>query len=104
MAAALKCVNDNIPPNSTILIISANLTLLQVLKNPGKQSGQYTIKSTYEVKRDMEQRGVKIQWMWISATTPCYTRDKAKDEAHRALDRDATHGLPQWDSKFISIF
>ena len=98
VAAALNRVNNNIPPNSTILITSANLAVLQALKNPGKQSGQCTIKSIYEVKRDMEQKGVKIQWMWISASTPCYTRDKAKDEAHRALDRDATQGLPQWDS------
>ena len=30
-------------------------------------------------------------------TPPCFTRDRAKEEAHKALISDATQGLPLWD-------
>ena len=61
VATALKCVNDNIPSNSTILITLANRGVLQVLNNPRKKSGQCTVRMIYKFKNKMEQRGVEIQ-------------------------------------------
>ena len=62
VVAALSYVNDKIPPNSVILMVSANLTILQIPSNPERQSGQCAMRLIYNIKRDMEQIGIKLQW------------------------------------------
>ena len=98
VAAALKCVSDYLPLGSAILMVLANLAILQVLNKPARQSGQSVIRQIYILVGDMRRRGFDIQWKWVSAATPCFTRDRAKEEAHKALISDATQGLPPWDS------
>ena len=86
VATTLKNARDRVPPNSVILLTSTNLAVLEVLSNPKQQSGQYLTRAIYGSRRYMEQRGIRLQWMWIPATTPLSTRNKAKEEAHKALD------------------
>ena len=104
IAVALRRAKDNAPLHSAILITATNLAVLQVLSNPGKQSGQCIVHSIYNIKREMEQRGYKIYWKWLPASIPCFTRDKATEEAHKALKRNSsTHLLPQWDSMSLTL-
>ena len=105
MARTLKIARDRVPPNSVILLIMTNLAVLQVLSNPKQQSGQYLIRAIYNSKRYMEQRGIRLQWMWIPATTLLSTRDKAKEKVHKALDNNRNnHPNPLlWAAK-TSIF
>ena len=86
VAEALKRAKENSPPNSTILMVSANLSILQVLNKPDKQSGQCLIKVIYNTLKVLGQRSVKVTWMWVSATIPCIARDRAKEGAHKALE------------------
>ena len=88
MAITLKNARNRVPPNSIILLTLTNLAVLEVLSNPKRQSGQYLIRAIYGSKRYMEQRGIRLQWIWIPATTPLSTRDKAKEKAHKALDNN----------------
>ena len=85
VAEALKRAKENSPPNSTVLV-SANLSVLQFLNKPDKQSGHCIVQAIYNTLKELEQRSVKATWMWISATIPCVTRDKAKEGAHKALE------------------
>ena len=83
VAEALKRAKEISPLSSTVLVVSAkNLSVLQVLN---KQSGQCLIQGIYNTLKGLEQRGVKVIWMWISATIPCFTRDRAKEGAYKAL-------------------
>ena len=71
-----------------MLVVSANLLVLQVLNKPDKQLGQCLIQAIYNTLKELEQRNVKITWMWISATIPCVIRDRAKEGAYKALRGD----------------
>ena len=88
MATTFKNTRDRAPPNSVILLTLTNLAVLQVLSNPKQQSGQYLIRAIYNSKRYMEQRGIRLQWIWTPATTRLSTRDKAKEKAHNASDNN----------------
>ena len=60
VAEALKCAKENSPPNSTILMVSANLSVLQVLNKPDKQSEQCLIQAIYNTVKVLEQRSIKV--------------------------------------------
>ena len=79
VAEALICAKENNPPNSRVLVVTVNLSVLQVLNKPDKQSGQCLIQSIYNILKELERRYVKVTWMWISATIQCITRDRAKE-------------------------
>ena len=49
VAEALKRAKENSPSNSAILMISANLSVLQVLSKPDKQPGQCLIQAIYNI-------------------------------------------------------
>ena len=101
---ALKRAKENSPPNSTVLMVSANLSVLQVLNKPDKQSGQCLIQAIYNTLKELKQRSVKVIWMWISATIPCVTRDRAKEGAHKALEGGgSTCTALRWDTMSSTI-
>ena len=57
---ALKRAKENSSPNLTVLMVSANLSVLQVLNKPDKQSGQCLIQAIYSTLKELKQRSVKI--------------------------------------------
>ena len=56
----LKRAKENSPLNLTILMVLANLLVLQVLNKPDKQSGQYLIQAIYSTLKELKQRSVKV--------------------------------------------
>ena len=99
IAAVFKYVCRRLPSNLSILVTTSNLSVLQVLSNPARQSRQCAINSTYKSKKEMEKRGIKIQWQWVPIATPFAIRDKAKEEAHKVLKRDINYSQQQWAAR-----
>ena len=85
IAAVLKGIGSGLPPHLNVLITTSNLTVLQVLSNPARQSGQYAIDSIYKSKKEIERRGIGIYWRWVSTAATFSIRDRAKEEARKAL-------------------
>ena len=99
IAAVLKDVGRRLPSNLRILVTTSNLSVLQVLSNPARQSGQCAIDSIYKSKKEIEKRGIRIQWQWVPIATLFAIRDKAKEEAHKVLERDINHSQQQWAAR-----
>ena len=94
IAAVLKCVERGLTSNLRILLTTSSLPVLQVLNKPARQSGQRAIASIYRSKNEIEKRGIRIEWQWVPISTPFSIRDRAKEEARKALKRDTSEH--QW--------
>ena len=88
-----------LPSNLSILITTSSLTVLQVLHNPVRQSGQCAINSICKSKKEIERKGIRIQWQWVPIAAQFSVRDKAKKEAHKALKRDIGSPGQKWGAR-----
>ena len=59
IAATLNMAEVRLPSNLSILVTTSSLTVLQVLNNPARQSGQCAIKSIYKSKKEIERKAIK---------------------------------------------
>ncbi len=67
-----------------IVLVTANLGLLQALSSPGRQSGQEDICKIYAVKRLVVAQGGSISGLWIRSTAGGSLRGRAKKGASKA--------------------
>ena len=84
MSTALESLS-NLPGLSAITLITANLSTLQALSNPTRQSGQREISKIYAFKKLLDLRNILIRWVWVPAMVTLKERTIAKKTAYQEL-------------------
>jgi hypothetical protein len=72
--------------NRTITILSSNLSLLQVIRNPTQQSGQSYLCQIYTATHRLAEAGNLVLAMWTPAHEDISLMEKAKATARQAVN------------------
>ena len=83
ISTILKSLANQRSHLSAITLITANLSALQALSKPTRQSGQGEIGKIYAAKMLLDLNHVLIKWIWVPMIVALKERDSAKAAAHQ---------------------
>jgi hypothetical protein len=88
ISQALRCLPEQIQGRS-IYIITRCLSAVQVLMQPKQQSGQREIKDIYRAAEKLQQRGCRIQVIWMPTKVISQLQTRAKKAAKIPTRKEA---------------